>query len=169
MHSAKLCVPFCCLQQALRVRFLLQVRLYSLAGQLHSLDGPFCDQPIFVQRLPSKLSSLAWDHNQHVSRNSAFAIQVHSCLAHCSQFIIVKRTQLPSKLSSFAWDRNQHARFQFYCGHLLFHTWCFIPVGATGALFMCCTVFNKLDQRTIAAMHPSLLHYFVDAASQSAP
>lgn len=44
----------------------MQVRLYSLAGHLHSLESDYSERPLLVQRLPSKLSSLAWDHNQHV-------------------------------------------------------------------------------------------------------
>ena len=44
----------------------MQVRLYSLAGQLHNLDSAYTEKPITVQRLPSKLSSLAWDHSQQV-------------------------------------------------------------------------------------------------------
>ena len=44
----------------------MQVRLYSLAGHLQQQESAFADQPLVVQRLPSKLSSLAWDHNQNV-------------------------------------------------------------------------------------------------------
>ena len=44
----------------------MQVRLYSLAGHLQQHESAFTDQPLVVQRLPSKLSSLAWDHNQNV-------------------------------------------------------------------------------------------------------
>jgi len=44
----------------------MQVRLYSLAGRLQQHESAFTDQPLVVQRLPSKLSSLAWDHNQNV-------------------------------------------------------------------------------------------------------
>lgn len=45
---------------------LMQVRLYSLAGHLQQHEPAFIDRPLVVQRLPSKLSSLAWDHNQNV-------------------------------------------------------------------------------------------------------
>ena len=44
----------------------MQVRLYSLAGHLQQHESAFTGQPLVVQRLPSKLSSLAWDHNQNV-------------------------------------------------------------------------------------------------------
>ncbi|KAL3152751.1 hypothetical protein ABBQ38_012338 [Trebouxia sp. C0009 RCD-2024] len=40
-----------------------QVRLYS-SGHLHSLGSGYSEKPVTVQRLPSKLSSLAWDHSQ---------------------------------------------------------------------------------------------------------
>lgn len=44
---------------------VVQVRLYSL-GHLRNLDSAFSEKPVTVQRLPSKLSSLAWDHSQQV-------------------------------------------------------------------------------------------------------
>lgn len=43
----------------------MQVRLYSSA-HLHSFDSGHLEKPVTVQRLPSKLSSLAWDHSQQV-------------------------------------------------------------------------------------------------------
>ena len=44
----------------------VQVRLYSLAGHLHSLHSACEEKPVTIQRLPSKLSSLAWDFSQQV-------------------------------------------------------------------------------------------------------
>lgn len=47
----------------------MQVRLYSLAGQVYNLNSAYTEKPVTVQRLPSKLSSLAWDHSQQVCSN----------------------------------------------------------------------------------------------------
>ena len=45
---------------------VMQVRLYSLAGHLHDMESASSEQPTVVQRLPSKLSSLAWEQTQQV-------------------------------------------------------------------------------------------------------
>ncbi len=69
------------------LHLFMQVRLYSLAGHLQQHESAFTDQPLVVQRLPSKLSSLAWDHNQNVGLPSVvlpfMSGPLHDAGLHC--------------------------------------------------------------------------------------
>ena len=48
-----------------------------MAGVLFDLDSQANERPTIVQRMPSKLSSLAWDHNQEVCRLQLPTFELH--------------------------------------------------------------------------------------------